>query len=226
MKNLILTCLFALLTAIMNAQEQYVTQFLGISVDGTKAAMIQKLQRKGYVYDSRNDCLLGEFDGHDVEIFIQTNKNKVWRVAVVSRTPYTESTIRTRFNNLVSEFSTSDKYLQVPIDTSYVIPYTSSTSEGIDYQISVLNRQYEASYIQYPEWYTKDSLISFVNKSTECMTNHDWKENSKKLLINAFAYGRAESSSVWFMIYKNRTDNYQIILFYENRKNMAKGEDL
>lgn len=209
-----------------NAQEVGITKFLGIPVDGTKSEMINKLQSKGYVYDSRNDYLLGEFDGQDVKIFIGTNKHKVWRIAVVSRTPYTESTIRTRFNKLVSEFSSSDKYLQVPIDTSYAIPYTSSVSDGIDYQMSVYNRHYEASYVQYPEWYTKDSLASSVNKSAEYMSGNDWKEYCKKTWINSFAYERAKSSLVWFMIYRIKTDNYQIVLFYENRRNMAKGEDL
>lgn len=49
-----------------------VTTFLGIPVDGTKTAFIQKLKAKGFITDNIYD-LKGQFNGNDVYIdFKQT----------------------------------------------------------------------------------------------------------------------------------------------------------
>ena len=51
-----------------------VTQFIDIPVDGFKPEMIKKLKSKGYtVIQGSEDMFKGEFNGTDVNIFIQTN---------------------------------------------------------------------------------------------------------------------------------------------------------
>ena len=71
-----------LLSDNLNAQKD-VTKFLGIPVDGFKAEMLSKLKSKGFsVNTSNKDVLNGEFNGRDVNIFIKTNNNKVFRLAV------------------------------------------------------------------------------------------------------------------------------------------------
>ena len=69
------------LAAGLHAQKD-VTKFLGIPVDGTKSAMIQKLKAKGFTYHQKDDLLEGEFNGEKVNIAIVTQGNKVWRIAV------------------------------------------------------------------------------------------------------------------------------------------------
>ena len=81
-------------SATLNAQDKDVTKFLGIPVDGTKAAMIQKLKAKGFKrisYDS--DVMEGEFNGRYVQISVVTNNNKVYRVVVMDKHPTSEITV-------------------------------------------------------------------------------------------------------------------------------------
>ena len=75
MKQLI-TMLLALFASIaISAQTNpNVLKFMGIPVDGSKTQVIQKLKERGFKYDSVNDCLTGEFNGKDSQIFIHTNK--------------------------------------------------------------------------------------------------------------------------------------------------------
>lgn len=85
------------------AMAQNVTTFLGIPVDGTKAEMRRKLIAKGYQPETfgGEEWLTGEFNGKDVQIFIQTNNNKVWRLAVMDENAVDEAQIKIRFNTLV-----------------------------------------------------------------------------------------------------------------------------
>ena len=72
----ILSVLMLLLLSISIYAQQDVTKFLGIPVDGSKAAMIQKLKEKGFTYNTTTDFLEGVFNGEKVYIHIQTNKTK------------------------------------------------------------------------------------------------------------------------------------------------------
>ena len=71
--------------AYAKAIKSDVTTFLGIPVDGTVSSMKQKLIAKGFKQDSK--MLRGKFNGQDVYLSIGANKGKVWRVAVVNKTP-------------------------------------------------------------------------------------------------------------------------------------------
>ena len=79
MKKLSLMIVALLLSAIVFAQPKSVTKFLGIPIDGSKAEMIQKLKEKGYTYNSKFDCLEGEFNGqaiskYDSILYVNSSK--------------------------------------------------------------------------------------------------------------------------------------------------------
>ncbi len=59
MRKLVSLLLLCIMTMTMYAQQKDVTKFLGIPVDGTKSAMIQKLKAKGFTYDATKDVLRG-----------------------------------------------------------------------------------------------------------------------------------------------------------------------
>lgn len=128
-------------TVVIFAQSD-VTKFLGIPVDGSKSAMIQKLEAKGYKYDKLKDFLSGEFNGRDVIICVQTNNNKVWRIGVADAKTFDVINIKNRFNNLCQQFKQSVKY--VSGSSNQLI----SDDEDISFQMSVKHKRYEASFFQ------------------------------------------------------------------------------
>ena len=99
MKRILFTVWFIALSIFSYAQGS-VTKFLGIPIDGTKSEMIRKLNGKGFQYDKLQDCLVGEFNGTKVGISIQTNGNKVKRLAVIDMYGKDETNIKIRFNTL------------------------------------------------------------------------------------------------------------------------------
>ena len=176
-----------------------VTKFLGIPVDGSKSEMRKKLEAKGYTYDSRNDVLMGEFNGRDVYVHIGTNNNKVWRIMISDRIPCGETDIRIRFNNLCDQFSRNKKYVAASLK-DYTIP----ESEDISYESAINNKRYEAAYYQLPDSEVYDAAS---------------EEEKSKLIDNT------EKKSVWFMI-NSRYGRYNIVMYYDNEYNHSDGEDL
>lgn len=134
--------LLMLLTLSLNAQNKEVTKFMGIPVDGTKEEMISKLKQKGFTYNTRHDCLEGEFNGRDVIVIVGTNKGKVYRVYVCDKKFDSEAQIKIRFNNLVSQFEFNSNYYDS--DSSQYI----NENERISYQMSVNKKYYEACFYQ------------------------------------------------------------------------------
>lgn len=140
MKNLF-SIAMAVMFSVMAYAQQDVTRFLGIPVDGSKSGMISKLKTKGYQYVSELDCLEGEFNGTDVKILIVTNNNKVWRIAIIDDNTKDVSQIRLRFNMLCKQFENNSKYASFGDQTI-------SEDEDISYEITVHDKQYQASFYQ------------------------------------------------------------------------------
>ena len=178
----ILSVLMLLLLSISISAQQNVTKFLGIPVDGSKAAMIQELRAKGFTYNILTDCLEGEFNGENVYILIQTNKNKVWRIIVYEKTRRDERQIKIQYNKLFQQFEDNSKY--TISETSHKL----SDNENISYEISVNKKQYAAAFYQLP-------------------------------------YEGAQNRMVWFKIVKYYGE-YNIAIYYENKRNASHGEDL
>ena len=143
MKKILLSLTLLMLSVAMYAQNE-VTKFLGIPIDGTKAAMIQKLKAKGFTYNAQVGLLEGTFNGEKVYVSVQTNKNKVWRIAVTDKTGRDEGQIKIRFNNLCQQFDDNPKY--------YSLKGTQKLSDNddISYEMTGHHKQIQAVYYQLP----------------------------------------------------------------------------
>ena len=97
MKRILVLGMAMILSLTIVAQNN-VTKFLGIPVDGTKSAMIQKLKAKGYTYNASDDVLSGQFNGRSVNLHVVTNNNKVYRIMVADAVGSDESDIKIRFH--------------------------------------------------------------------------------------------------------------------------------
>lgn len=155
MKKILLSLTLLMLSVAMYAQNE-VTKFLGIPIDGTKAAMIQKLKAKGFTYNAQVGLLEGTFNGEKVFVSIQTNKNKVWRINVFDKTCRDETQIKIRFNKLCQQFDDNQKY--------YSLNGTQELSDDddISYGMTIEHKQFEAIYYQLPYEGALDRVVWFT----------------------------------------------------------------
>ena len=234
MKKTILMMLL-LVSASVNAQKD-VTKFLGIPVDGYKSEMKRKLIDKGFTYNAQYDYLEGEFNGKNVNVFIATNNNKVWRIMVSDANTCGEADIKIRFNNLCNQFARNKKYVPTNFGEK---DYTLSEDENISYELLIHKKRYEASYYQLPDpeeisqniefkqtikdallrEYTQAQLDNPTQKEAEDIERIQKKETEK------YYFGLMEKKFVWFMISEHYGE-YYISMFYDNEYNHSDGEDL
>lgn len=228
--------LMLIASIIVSAQQKDVTKFLGIPIDGTKTAMIQKLKAKGFVYNSRLGCLKGEFNGANVYVYVVTKNNKVWRIMVSDEYAIGETDIRIRFNNLCGQFEKNKKYMNASVLNSiyyegvecknYMLP----DDEDISYNMTVKNKRYEASYYQEPaadEEMAKEVNAYLLTKFTQEQLLNQTDQIKAEIKQACMAYFRdlAEKKSVWFMI-SEEYGKYRILMYYDNMYNNNEGEDL
>lgn len=140
MKKFILLFLTTICLTFNSFAQTPCMTFLGIPIDGTKREMISKLEAKGYDYDSYADCLIGEFNGKDAIIYLNTIHNKVWRIIVVDKTYINETDIKIRFNTLFEQFSNNSKY--TILDGNRL-----TEKDNISYEMMVNNKRYDAYFI-------------------------------------------------------------------------------
>lgn len=223
MKRIFLIAISTLLTLHLNAQK--VTQFMGIPVDGTKSKMIQKLEQKGFEYNSYGDYLTGEFNGRDVQVFIVTNRDKVRRIYVVDKYGTSSvSKIKNRFNTLCYQFENNLKYYKY---TSVENNQQIADDEDISYEITVNDKQYEAVFYQI----SNDELVAIEQDCTQDRNINDTTitEEQRTTIINDCVwYALFEVKpkySVWFTIHKSNGE-YTIGIYYDNGYNEPNGEDL
>lgn len=215
MKRL-LSLVILLMTAVSSfAQEKDITKFLGIPVDGTKAEMIAKLKEKGFTTSSYNrDVLEGEFNGHEVNVHVATNNNKVYRIMVCDKnTMKVASDIRIRFNKLCQQFQNNTKYLAIE-------DYSISEDEDIPYNIKVKDKRYEAVYYQVDLVKIKEKLLEKYSEEEISNPNDDVQNAIFETIGNMCMH-----KSVWFMI-SEYYGEYYITMYYDNELNRANGDDL
>lgn len=227
MKKTIAGFILALVTICAAYAQKDVTQFLGIPIDGSKSAMIQKLKAKGFKANSyREDVLEGEFNGMDVNVHIGTNGDKVCRIMVCDANPVDERSIKIRFNNLCRQFKKSPKYMSMD---DYIIP----DDEDISYAITVNNKRYEAIFYQHPVELSDTTLILekiipiLTEKYTPEQLANPTEEIKSEMMKKALEYmiELYTNKTVWFMI-SDLYGKYYITMFYDNEYNRANGEDL
>lgn len=230
MKKILSFVILVILSSALRAQEE-VTRFLGIPVDGSKNAMIEKLKTKGFTSSPLDkNVLVGKFNGTDVNIHVVTNGDKVYRIAVFDVNSINEVDIKIRFNMLCRQFQSNKKYLPA----SLLSPdYTLSDDENIGYGISLKKKRYEADYYQLSAVVDtvaieKEMKLAILSKYTEDELSNPTEELKKEMLSTALSYMLEKNSkrSVWFMIEQRSYDKYYIALFYDNKNNIANGEDL
>lgn len=220
-------CFLLILVSVKVIAQKDVTKFLGISVDGYKPAMIQKLKAKGYQYNQKLDCLTGEFNGHNVRLTVVTNNNKVWRIVIQDEIAQDETGIKIRFNKLVQQFLNNKKYIPATLSDP-----TLSDSEDISYEILVHKKRYEAAFYQLTtqidtlEMQTALKAKLLEKYSAEQLENpteelqKDIKYEAMMFLLDLYS-----KRSVWFMI-DEQYGMYRILMYYDNEYNHSDGEDL
>ena len=140
----ILSLAFLLMLSLSVFAQRQVTKFLGIPVDGSRTAMIQKLKDKGFTYNSDIDVLEGQFNGKDVWIRVQTNNNKVWRIVVAYKDSYDKGQIKAQYNSLINQFANNPRYK--------VLDAKELTDEDDIYrEVSINKKQYQATFRQLPD---------------------------------------------------------------------------
>lgn len=218
---------FCLMSLGMVYAQKDVTQFLGIPVDGSKAEMVRKIKAKGFtqsIYDE--DALEGEFNGHRVNVFVSTNREKVCRIMICDANTVDERSIQIRFNRLCRQFEKKSKYISFD---DYTIP----DDENISYEMIVNNKRYEAVFYQQPlggidtaamqekllsELQNKYTIEQISSPTEEIM------EDMKSIAIE-YAMDLMTKKSVWFTISEYQ-GKYYITMYYDNEYNRADGEDL
>lgn len=229
MKRLLFIVLAMIATITSFAQQKDVTSFLGIPVDGTKTEMKQKLISKGFVPKKFGDeeFLEGEFNGCNVNVYIRTNNNKVYRIMVADNFTVDEAQIKIRFNNLVSQFENNKRYF--PLDK-----YTLSDEEDISYEMTVHNKNYDAYFYQVPDMEKADTLAlqekvrnELLSKYTEAELKNPSEEITKEIANTTIKIGTELMlmKPVWFKIVRVN-GKYFICMYYDNEYNHANGEDL
>ena len=107
MKRILTTAIAFLLTLTLSAQSN-ITTFMGIPVDGTKAAMTTMLLKNGLV-KSGNDFIISNIEGRSFLVRIMTNKGKVYRISMVETKGTSDvNSILTKYENLIDEFRTNE----------------------------------------------------------------------------------------------------------------------
>lgn len=191
MKKILLFIAMLITSATLNAQDKDVTKFLGIPVDGTKAAMIQKLKAKGFKSISYGSNILeGEFNGEDVYINVGTNNNKVYRIMVADKNVRDESDIKIRFNSLCRQFQNNSKY-------TFLYNQTLSDEENISHEMLVNKKRYEASFYQnMVQTDTDTTVFPDINKSVWFMINEESYGKYRILMYYDNEYNKAHGEDL------------------------------
>lgn len=232
MKKFLNITIALLFSTVIFAQNN-VTQFLGIPIDGTKSAMIEKLKAKGFTYDAANDVLNGQFNGRSSNLYIVTNKNKVYRIMVADADGSSETDIRIRFNKLSGQFEHNGKYIPGDIIQYLLGEYRIDEDEDISYEMIAHNKRFQAGFYQISDEDGIDS-VALTNLIAETLKRYDEddldgmnEDEAIKMFINLWDNFTQTIShkSVWFTI-SEYYGKYYISIYYDNVLNMANGEDL
>lgn len=216
--------MFMLVSMTATAQKD-VTKFLGIPVDGSKTAMIQKLKAKGFVYNQKNDILTGQFNDYDVIISVVTTNNKVSRIVVADKNEVDESNIKIRFNKLCGQFERNKKYVSLEDQR---IP----NDEDISYRMIVDKKRYEAIFYKIPESFDSVAMAKEVEDIVSSRFKKEELDNPTEEILNdleelqrEYSLNLLSKSPVWFLI-DEVYGKYRIIMYYDNEYNKSDGEDL
>ncbi|MDE7474695.1 MAG: hypothetical protein K2M71_03610, partial [Duncaniella sp.] len=221
MKKYVIT-LFTFLLAYSVYAKEDVIEFLGIPVDGSKTEVMNQIKAKGFnLMELGNMKVLnGRFNDTDVYINAQTNGDKVYRLVILDAQPMSESMIKIRYNNLCHQFVNNPKYISGE-DPS--IP----ENENISFEMKVHGKEYQAIFFQLPSesGITYEKVLAEVKSLEEAGTFNNLSENEKyeecKKIFEKRLLEVSSNRPVWFTITEAGFNEYQIMMFYENRYNLS-----
>ena len=216
MKKIVLSFVLTLVCSIIVAQETSL-KFLGIPVDGTKKEFFEQLKKKGFEVTEYEGNMFaeGEFNGKNSIITVRTVNRMIDRVVVQWGEYMSEGQIKIAYNNLVRQFEKNDKY--VSEDEQYL-----PEDEDLGYEMTVHDKQYQASF------YLSEEVEALTEKAIEFMKANPEYESMDESELRKFVVDMMEkglNSVVWFTL-DQRIDEYKIIMFYDNMKNSASGDEL
>ena len=192
-------------------------------MDGTKTEMKQKLIAKGFISKKFDDeCLEGEFNGRNVNVYICTNNNKVYRIMLADKNTVDEAQIKIHFNNLVKQFENNKRYYAFG-------DYSLSDEEDISYEMAAHNKIYDAYYSQIPDFENIDAQIQTAIE--EKYSAEELKNPSETIkkdiadITDKITFDEFSMKPVWFRIVSYNGE-YYISMYYDNEYNHANGEDL
>ena len=229
-KKILTTLTLTLATIVAVAQTPAQFKFLGIPVDGMKSPFIIQLIQKGFKYDVKEDMLTGKFNGMESNIMVSENNGKVDRVYVIDENGCDEAQIRIRYNTLLQQFKSNEKYLE--LDENQPLP----DDEDISYEMTVHSKTYEATFYFNPiyGWTDEDNMKMAANLRAELdaqIESGEYKDPTEEKttqILQAMAAHKLLGmldGQVWFRIVK-RYGGYYIAMYYDNLKNRPNGEDL
>lgn len=229
-KKILTTLTLTLASIVAVAQTPAQFKFLGIPVDGKKSPFIIQLIQKGFKYDVKEDMLTGKFNGMESNIMVSENNGKVDRVYVIDENGCDEAQIRIRYNTLLQQFKSNEKYLE--LDENQPLP----DDEDISYEMTVHSKTYEATFYFNPiyGWTDEDNMKMAANLRAELdaqIESGEYKDPTEEKttqILQAMAAHKLLGmldGQVWFRIVK-RYGDYYIAMYYDNLKNRPNGEDL
>ena len=229
-KKILTTLTLTLATIVAVAQTPAQFKFLGVPVDGKKSSFIIQLIQKGFKYDVKEDMLTGKFNGMESNIMVSENDGKVDRVYVIDENGCDEAQIRIRYNTLLQQFKSNEKYLE--LDENQPLP----DDEDISYEMTVHSKIYEATFYFNPiyGWTDEDNMKMAANLRAELdaqIESGEYKDPTEEKttqILQAMAAHKLLGmldGQVWFRIVK-RYGDYYIAMYYDNLKNRPNGEDL
>lgn len=154
-------------------------KFLGIPIDGSESQFAERLLDKGFTYSRIYECYKGEFNGKPVDVYLHTNHGRMDRVYVSF--PYTsEGDVKVEYNNLLSQFEKSGKYLAAEANK------TLTDKDDISHEIAVNSKRFQASFHYLdPDKDPKDFMNTFLDNFSDLLTEEQLaklKEVSQKAL--------------------------------------------
>lgn len=214
---------------VIKKSKPIVTQFMGIPVDGSKTSLVWDLMDKGFdLVPYTRDVLEGEFNGTNVTVSVVTNKNKVWRIAIVDKAKTNQVNAMIRFNRLCEQFENNERYIS--FDGDQTIPMTENIHEGINNK----NKQYSAVFYQTTQQeldiqtaqleVLEQMREKFTEEEISNMTETEFQEHMSDLSFD-YVIDQYRNRMVWFTICEDE-EGFYIAMYYDNIYNEAKGEDL
>lgn len=243
-RKIITTLALAMVGIMAVAQSQCPFKFLGIPIDGKKSDFQAELKNKGFIYDTRDDYFIGDFNGINSIIKVHETHQKVDRVMVMDVTCVDKNQIKNRFNMLIEQFRKNDKKYAEFLTKNELIP----DNENVDDEMILRDKEYSASF-HFNPLYNNDELRQKMLEEAKVEVDKAIEENKDKeypmsgqtyqeyfkdathyqefinMALGLEVAKIALNYSVWFRINRG-VDGYYIVFYYDNENNRPNGEDL